>query len=158
VISEPLRARKVRKRDQVDARIAAALDEVGLELTVAGRYPSELSGGQQQRVAIARAATATPEILFADECVSALDVSVQARVLALLKRLRDEIGFALVFVTHDLAVARSLCDTILVLKEGHAVEHAERSTFFANPRHSYSRRLIAAARATHIEREEARPE
>lgn len=131
-------------------RIRAALQEVELSLDVARRFPDQLSGGQQQRLAIARGTETHPEILFADESVSALDVRVQARVLELLRRLRNELGFALIFVTHDLGVVRRLCDTVLVLREGRAVEYADAERFFAGPQHPYSRELLDAARATEL--------
>jgi peptide/nickel transport system ATP-binding protein len=160
VVSEPLHAgsRSGRRpagsrsvgRSRFDGAIGAALREVGLEAEVALRYPAQLSGGQQQRVAIARGTTTRPEILFADECVSALDVSVQARVLQLLLRLRDELGFAMVFVTHDLGVVRAICDTVLVLKDGNAVEYASADAFFRHPEHPYSQELLRHARATEI--------
>jgi peptide/nickel transport system ATP-binding protein len=154
-ISEPLYASGALRGRAATDPVTDALVSVGLETAVAERYPGELSGGQQQRVAIARAATTTPRILFADECVSALDVSVQARVLQLLRRLRDELGFALVFVTHDLSVVRALCDSVLVLKEGKAVEQGPADEFFRSPQHPYSKTLLAAAEATHLSREDS---
>jgi peptide/nickel transport system ATP-binding protein len=147
IVSEPLDAWHMPTE-----RVGEALADVGLELRTASRFPEQLSGGQQQRTAIARATTVDPRILFADEAVSALDVSVQARVLRLLHDLRDEMGFALVFVTHDLAVVRALCDTVLVMKEGRAVEYGYTERLFADPQHPYSRSLLEAAQATSLKK------
>jgi ABC-type glutathione transport system ATPase component len=132
-------------RSRLDTVVEQAFLQVGLDLTSAERLPASLSGGQQQRVALARATTTHPQILFADECVSALDVSVQARIISLLRRLRDDLGLAIVFVSHDLAVVRQLCDSVLVLQQGSAVEYASATRFFESPRSSYSRQLLSAA-------------
>jgi oligopeptide/dipeptide ABC transporter ATP-binding protein len=127
-----------------DARVAATLEEVGLDPGFGARYPHELSGGQCQRAAIARAIVARPRLLICDEAVSALDVSVQAQIVNLLGELRDRHGLALLFISHNLAVVRHLCDEVLVLYRGRVVERAPRATLFDSPRHPYTRALLAA--------------
>lgn len=126
------------------ARIAGVLGDVGLDPGLAHRYPHELSGGQCQRAAIARAIVARPRLLVCDEAVSALDVSVQAQIVNLLDDLRRRHGLALLFISHNLAVVRHLCDEVLVLYRGAVVERASRAALFATPRHPYTRALLAA--------------
>jgi peptide/nickel transport system ATP-binding protein len=125
-------------------RARALLDKVGLEAKSFGKYPHEFSGGQRQRIAIARALTLAPEVLVLDEAVSALDVSVQAQVLNLLKDLQDELGLAYVFISHDLAVVRFISDEVLVMKDGIVVEQADAQQILAAPREAYTQRLLAA--------------
>jgi peptide/nickel transport system ATP-binding protein len=127
-----------------ERRAAALLARVGLDDSALGKYPHEFSGGQRQRIAIARCLTLDPEVLVLDEAVSALDVSVQAQVLNLLKDLQDELGLAYVFISHDLAVVRYLADDVLVMKDGVAVEHAPAAQLLTAPQHDYTRRLLAA--------------
>jgi peptide/nickel transport system ATP-binding protein len=126
------------------ARAEALLAEIGLPPEAATRYPAQLSGGQRQRVNIARALCATPRILIADEIVSGLDVSVQAQLLNLLLRLRAQRGFAMLFISHDLSVVRYLCDRVLVMYRGEVVESGVTAEVFDNPRHAYTRTLLAA--------------
>jgi peptide/nickel transport system ATP-binding protein len=125
-------------------RARALLTKVGLGPETFGKYPHEFSGGQRQRVAIARCLTLNPEVLVLDEAVSALDVSVQAQVLNLLRDLQDELGLAYVFISHDLAVVRFISDEVLVMKDGEVVEQASAAQILAAPREDYTRRLLAA--------------
>jgi oligopeptide/dipeptide ABC transporter ATP-binding protein len=131
-------------RDAAAARLSAALDEVGLDRSLAARYPHELSGGQCQRAAIARAIVARPKLLICDEAVSALDVSVQAQIVNLLAELRERHGMALLFISHNLAVVRHLCEEIVVMYLGRVVERASRAAIFTAPLHPYTRALLAA--------------
>jgi peptide/nickel transport system ATP-binding protein len=127
-----------------EQRARSLLEKVGLDGSAFGKYPHEFSGGQRQRIAIARALTLSPEVLVLDEAVSALDVSVQAQVLNLLKDLQDELGLAYVFISHDLAVVRFISDEVLVMKDGVVVEQAGTEQILAAPREDYTRRLLAA--------------
>jgi peptide/nickel transport system ATP-binding protein len=127
-----------------EERARQLLRKVGLDGRAFGKYPHEFSGGQRQRVAIARCLTLNPEVLVLDEAVSALDVSVQAQVLNLLKDLQDEFGLAYVFISHDLAVVRFISDEVLVMKDGCVVEQASAEQILAAPREEYTKRLLAA--------------
>jgi ABC-type glutathione transport system ATPase component len=125
-------------------RIRAALSEVGLGAAFANRYPHELSGGQCQRVAIARATVARPRLLVCDEAVSALDVSVQAQIVNLLHELSERHQMSLLFISHNLAVVRHLCEDIAVLCRGRVVEQGSRDAIFGSPQAQYTRDLLAA--------------
>ena len=127
-----------------EARAQALLVKVGLGSETFGKYPHEFSGGQRQRVAIARCLTLNPEVLVLDEAVSALDVSVQAQVLNLLRDLQDELGLSYVFISHDLAVVRFISDEVLVMKDGQVVEQASAAQILAAPQQDYTRRLLSA--------------
>ncbi|CAK0761645.1 putative oligopeptide ABC transporter ATP binding subunit YejF [Gammaproteobacteria bacterium] len=125
--------------------IAAALDEVGLDLELRYRYPHELSGGQRQRIAIARAIVLKPRLVILDEPTSALDRSVQAQIIDLLRTLQTRHRLAYLFISHDLKVVRALADEVIVMRDGRVVEHGRANEIFHNPRDSYTRALITAA-------------
>jgi peptide/nickel transport system ATP-binding protein len=131
-------------QDERERRARALLAQVGLDESAFGKYPHEFSGGQRQRIAIARCLTLDPEVLVLDEAVSALDVSVQAQVLNLLKDLQDDLGLSYVFISHDLAVVRFVSDEVLVMKDGEVVEQASAQQILAAPTQEYTRRLLGA--------------
>jgi len=144
-LMEPMRIHKVGANDaEREARARALLAKVGLDDSAVHKYPHEFSGGQRQRVAIARCLTLNPEVLVLDEAVSALDVSVQAQVLNLLKDLQDELGLAYIFISHDLAVVRFMADEVLVMKDGEVVEQASVAQILDAPQQEYTRRLLGA--------------
>ncbi|NUW36696.1 ABC transporter ATP-binding protein [Nonomuraea sp. SMC257] len=122
--------------------VAEALEQVGLGAGFAERYPHELSGGQRQRVSIARALITRPSFVVLDEAVSALDVSVQAQILNLLKDLQAEFGFSALFISHDLGAVRYVADRIAVMRDGEIVETADAAAFYTAPEHPYSRQLL----------------
>jgi peptide/nickel transport system ATP-binding protein len=143
-IGEPMFLAGVAKGAELQHRIEALLDQVELPRDYRNRYPHELSGGQKQRVGIARALSLKPKLMVADEPTSALDVSVQARVLDLFQNLQKELGFACLFVTHDLAVVDVLADRICVMQRGRIVEQGTRDQILRNPQEPYTQRLLAA--------------
>jgi peptide/nickel transport system ATP-binding protein len=143
LLSEPLRALGI-KDVPYDRRVAELLDAVHLPRTAVGRYPHEFSGGQRQRLAIARALAPRPDLLIADEAVSALDISVRAQVLNELVELIGRFRLTLVFVSHDMSVIRHLCDRVVVMNNGSIVEDGTVDQVFDAPKDGYTRRLLAA--------------
>ena len=145
IIAEPMRiARMTPKRGTYRKEAAFQMKYVGLDEIYLDKYPAELSGGQRQRVAIARALCMEPELLVADEPVSALDVSIQAQIINLFRHLQAEHGFSFLFIAHDLSMVRYLCDRVGVLLRGRLVEEAPAAELFSHPQHPYTRALISA--------------
>lgn len=142
---------------ECEKRIDTLLEWIGMDRSVLSRYPHQFSGGQRQRLCIARALVLEPDILVADEAVSALDVSVQAQVLKLLDELRQRIGIAVLFITHDLRVAAQICDQIIVMQRGTVVEAGPTEQVLVNPQHDYTRSLIDAAPGRHWDFQHFRP-
>ncbi|MEV7393322.1 ABC transporter ATP-binding protein [Streptomyces sp. NPDC091215] len=155
IVAEPLRTQGVGRAD-AGRRVRELLAQVGLDPAHAERYPHEFSGGQRQRIGIARALSVEPELLVLDEPVSALDVSVQAGVLDLLRRLKEELGLAYLFVSHDLSVVRNIADRVSVVYLGRTVEAGPVDEVFAAPRHPYTQALLSAVPIPDPERERKR--
>ena len=148
IITEPLRSPLLRQRPDLptdlEERLVEVMTKTGLDPAMADRYPHEFSGGQRQRIAIARALAPKPDILIADEAVSALDVSVRAQILNLLQDAVEDQGLTLLFVSHDLSVVQHMCDHVLVMKNGKIVESGATEQIYAQPEHLYTRELLAA--------------
>lgn len=150
IIEEPLKHLTKLTAAERTAKVKALLPKVGLNESYLNRFPHELSGGQCQRVAIARALTVEPELLVCDEPVSALDVSVQAQILNLLKSLQRELNLTILFISHDLGVVRYLCDRIAIMKAGEIVELAETEALFKNPQQAYTQLLLKSIPGQHL--------
>ncbi|MEV7399099.1 ABC transporter ATP-binding protein [Streptomyces sp. NPDC091267] len=143
-VADPLRARGQRDEGVIRARVSDLLERVGLDPAQYDRYPHEFSGGQRQRIGIARALAAEPRLIVCDEAVSALDVTTQAQVIALLSELQQELGLALVFIAHDLAVVRQVSDRVAVMRRGRIVEEGPVEQVYGAPRDPYTKQLLAA--------------
>jgi ABC-type oligopeptide transport system ATPase subunit len=144
VVEEPLKIHGVRDKGERAVRVIEALERVLMPIEYLHRFPHELSGGLRQRVAIARAIVLEPEFIVADEPVSMLDVSVQAGILELLRRLSGELGLAVLYVSHDIATVRYICDRVAVMYRGVFVEYGDAREVTSHPQHSYTKRLMAA--------------
>jgi peptide/nickel transport system ATP-binding protein len=138
-------------KDDALSEARSLMELVGLSPDALDRYPHQFSGGQRQRICIARALMVKPDVLIADEAVSALDVSVQAQVLDLLDDIKDRYNLAMLFITHDLRVAAQICDRLIVMKNGVVVEHGPTHEVYASPRDDYTRLLLDAAPGTDVE-------
>lgn len=145
IIAEPLKAFYPKmSAEEVKQQVQAMMTKVGLLPNVINRYPHEFSGGQCQRIGIARALILKPKLIICDEPVSALDVSIQAQVVNLLKSLQKEMGLSLIFIAHDLSVVKHISDRVLVMYLGNAVEMGEGEALFAEPKHPYTKALMSA--------------
>jgi oligopeptide transport system ATP-binding protein len=145
IIAEPLRTHHPEMpHDEIMAKVSAIMARVGLTQQQINRYPHEFSGGQCQRIGIARALILSPKLIVCDEPVSALDVSIQAQIINLLKELQHELGLALIFIAHDLAVVRHISHRIMVMYLGRAMEFADKRALYDDPRHPYTQALLSA--------------
>jgi len=145
ILSEPMQLHGIGTNSaDWEKQSLSLLDKVGLPASALKRYPFEFSGGQRQRIAIARSLSLSPEVVVLDEAVSALDVSVQAQVLNLLKDLQKELGLSYLFISHDLEVVRYMSDSLLVMNKGHVVEQGDAAQIYQAPQHAYTQTLLAA--------------
>ena len=144
IVGEPLVVHKVGSRQERRARVRELLDVVGFDPGYTNRYPHEFSGGQRQRIGIARALALSPDFIVCDEPVSALDVSIQAQILNLLKDLQQEFGLTYLFIAHDLAVVRAMSDRIAVMNQGRIVELGDAEEVYASPQEEYTQALLEA--------------
>lgn len=142
IIAEPLCTEGRLSKKEIADKVTDTMKRVGLDLSFARRYPHEFSGGQRQRIVIARAIITNPRIIICDEPVSALDVSIQAKVLNLLNDLKDELGISYIFISHDLEVVRHIADRVVVMKDGEFIEQGTCSEVFDHARSSYTKELI----------------
>ena len=145
IIAEPLREhRPEMSKSEMNESVRAMMAKVGLREQMINRYAHEFSGGQCQRIGIARALVVEPKLIVCDEPVSALDVSIQAQIVNLLKSLQQEMGLALIFIAHDLAVVKHISDRVMVMYLGHVMELSDKHSLYAEPRHPYTRALLSA--------------
>ena len=145
ILSEPVKVHKIVPEDQVKDYVLDLMDKCGLRDYYYERYPHEFSGGQRQRICIARALSVNPELVVCDEPVSALDVSIQAQILNLLKQLQRQLGLTYVFISHDLAVVRHVCNRVAGIEGGSIVEQGDTESIYRNPQAEFTRRLLAAS-------------
>ena len=144
ILAEPFLIHKLGSREAAMKRAEELLDLVGLSQDSMRKFPHEFSGGQRQRLCIARALSVSPKLIVCDECVSALDVSIQAQIINLLMHLQQKLGIALVFVSHDLRVVQHISTHVAVMYLGKVVEYAEKQELFAHPTHPYTQALLSA--------------
>jgi peptide/nickel transport system ATP-binding protein len=144
MLAEVLKVQGKVARADIPVRIGELLDLVGLEREFAGRKPRSMSGGQCQRAGIARALAVDPKMIIADECVAALDVTIQAQIIELFRELTAKMNLTLIFIAHDLAIVRNLCERVVVMYRGEVVEEGRSEEVFARPKHPYTAALIAA--------------
>ncbi len=144
ILQEPLLVNHIGAAKERRERVAEILDEVGLPPDSSGRYPHEFSGGQRQRIGIGRALILRPDLIIADEPVSALDVSIQAQIINLLLELRDTYQISMLFIAHDLSVVRAACERVAIMYLGRIVEMGDTESIFAHPLHPYTRALLSA--------------
>ncbi|MDN5586092.1 MAG: ATP-binding cassette domain-containing protein [Brevibacterium aurantiacum] len=149
ILEESLRIIGEKEPKTIRLKVDEALAAVGFTEEHAQRYPHEFSGGQRQRIGIARALVASPRIIICDEPVSALDVSIQAQILNLLRKLQRDLGLAYLFITHDMSVVRYLAHRVGVMHQGKIVEEADTAELFANPQHDYTKRLLSSVPIHH---------
>jgi len=156
IVAEPLQTHRIGTRPSRRASVAHLLELVGFDPAYTNRYPHEFSGGQRQRIGIARALALNPKLIICDEPVSALDVSIQAQILNLLKDLQHDLGLTYLFIAHDLAVVRAMSDTVAVMHSGKIVEQGAADAIYRNPQSSYTKALLAAVPVPDPERMNAR--
>jgi oligopeptide/dipeptide ABC transporter ATP-binding protein len=156
IIGEPLEIQKAGSKNEIRTRVLETMELVGLTNKYYNRYPHEFSGGQRQRICIARAIVLRPELIVCDEPVSALDVSIQAQVVNLLKDLQEKLGIAYLFISHDLNVVRHISDRVIVMYLGHIIETADTADLYTMPLHPYTRALLSAIPAVGKKKNEER--
>lgn len=153
ILKEPLIIHEKLTKSEQKQRISKLLDMVGLGENILNRYPHEFSGGQRQRIGIARALALNPEFIVADEPVSALDISIQAQILNLMRQLKNDLSLTYLFISHDLSVIRYICDRVAVMYLGEIVELAPTKELFENPKHPYTQALLSSAPILHAKKQ-----